>query len=397
MPADGVTEPSAPGAPAATPSAASAGASGAPSAGAALPPAGAVAAPALTGPTLTAPQHLPTGSSMLPRMFLLLLALVCAIEAIALVLLWQKLDFVQTESARRLQLAEALAAEARGQARQAVDEVRQAQTRLALAEAKLQDYSAQRAAIDKLLADSATREQSRLLAEFEQLLTLAEQESQIAASPVSLLTALGLLQARAELAPPAARDRLKRALTRDVELLRAADIPDRAQWLARFDELARVIEELPLAAEVRPPAADDEASRLSRRAADASGDPWGRRLAEARGWLAMFFAPLLDWFEVRRIDRPAALLASPEQQWFLRENLKLQVQSARSSLLARQSDAYARSMARLAAALADYADPRDARVRQAQALVAQLRGLKVAAELPRARETRAVLLQLGLR
>jgi uroporphyrin-III C-methyltransferase len=339
------------------------------------------------------------------RWFALLLAMLLVGVAVAVAMLWQRVDFVQTESARRLQQAETAAAEARAASRQAADETRAALARLAVAEAKLQDYTAQRAAIDRLLSDTATREQTRVLAEFDQLLTLAEQEAQIAASPSAILAALKSLEVRADAAAPSARDRLKGAIAKDTQSLQSADWPDRVQLMLRFDELAKLIDELPLASDVKPakkPVPAPNATDLQQGAMPTTTAPTTTTTTIAtptsrdwRAWTRAFFSPMTQWFEVRRVDSAQALLLSPEQGDSLRENLKLQLYSARLSLLSRSSEGYLRSITQVQNALIKFADPKQPRTAQALQLVRRLQETRVGGELPRARETRAVLVALG--
>jgi uroporphyrin-3 C-methyltransferase len=348
------------------------------------------------------------------RAGLLLLFVICALLFLAVAMLWQRLEFVQSESVRRLQLAEQAASEARAAAKQTAEELRSMQSRIALAEGKLQDYAEQREAIERLLADTATREQSRLLTEFDQLLTLAEQEAQIASSPQALLGSLKVLESKAALAPPNLRDRLRLAIAKDSETIRAAEWADRAQLLAKFDELAKLLEDAPLAGEVKPqqpakapsprrkpapvvapqPKAATSAASAAARVNDAAAQEtltWSNWSLAVRA----FFAPVSEWFEVRRIDSPEALLVSPEQLFWLRENLKLHLMSARLSLLSRQADSYTRSLVKVQGALQQYADLKQPRTQQALGLLTQLQAVRVTAEIPRPRETRAVIVAAG--
>jgi uroporphyrin-3 C-methyltransferase len=343
---------------------------------------------------LPAPEHAApaarTGTGV--RLALLLLLLTSFVLVVVCGSLWMRFSALNADTARRMQQLEQGLSETKALARQAADELRTAQGRLVVAEARIEDYAAQRAALDRLLADNAQREQARTVAEIEQLLTLAEQESQLASSPTVLLAALKTIEARADAAPPGLRERLKAAIAKDSEALRKTEWADRNQLLLRFDELARLLDELPFAAEVRaqPRPPGKPASAAQPPAAVSAASPW-------RDWLAAFFAPVSDWFEIRRIDAPDALLATPEQLFWLRENLKLQVQSARLSLLARQADAYYRSLARAQAALQRHADAKQPKVQQALALLQQLQAVRVSPDMPRPRETRAVLAAAGVR
>jgi uroporphyrin-3 C-methyltransferase len=60
---------------------------------------------------------------------------------------------------------------------------------------------------------------------------------------------------------------------------------------------------------------------------------------------------------VSRIDQPEAALLSPEQSFFLRENLKLRLLNARLALLSRQTDSVRADLASAGAWLGKYFDP----------------------------------------
>lgn len=322
------------------------------------------------------------------RLALLLLFVICAGLAFAVLALWQRLQIMTGDSARRLQQIETTATEAHALAKQAGDELRALQARVIVAESKIDDYAAQRAALDRLLNDSVSREQSRTVAEFDQVLTLADEEARLAGSPTILLNALKALDARSDSAPPGLRERLKAAIGKDMDALRKLDWPDREQLMGRFDDLQRLLDEVPLGVDKRaetprPAKAPNPSAKASAVAATPTRN-W-------RDWLAAFFQPVAGWFEIRRIDSPDALLSTPEQTVWVRENLKMQLQSARLALLSRQAETYDRSIAQARAALLRYADAKQPKVQQALALLQQLAAVKVGAQLPRPRETRAVL------
>jgi uroporphyrin-3 C-methyltransferase len=67
---------------------------------------------------------------------------------------------------------------------------------------------------------------------------------------------------------------------------------------------------------------------------------WAQRITQ--GWWQKAFASV--WLELKgllrvsQIDHPQGVLISPEQAFFVRENLKLRLLNARMALLARQVD-----------------------------------------------------------
>jgi uroporphyrin-3 C-methyltransferase len=94
---------------------------------------------------------------------------------------------------------------------------------------------------------------------------------------------------------------------------------------------------------------------------------------------------------VSRIEQPDAVLLSPEQTFFLRENLKLTLLNARLGLLARQPEAARADLAAAAVALGKYFDPAARRTQAAATLLQQVQAQLKGAELPRIDETLAAL------
>jgi uroporphyrin-3 C-methyltransferase len=94
---------------------------------------------------------------------------------------------------------------------------------------------------------------------------------------------------------------------------------------------------------------------------------------------------------VSRIEQPEAALLSPEQSFFLRENLKLRLLNARLGLLARQLDASRADLAAAAAMIHKYFDPAARKTLTASALLQQMQGQMKTLELPRVDDTLAAL------
>jgi uroporphyrin-3 C-methyltransferase len=94
---------------------------------------------------------------------------------------------------------------------------------------------------------------------------------------------------------------------------------------------------------------------------------------------------------VSRIEQPEAALLSPEQAFFVRENLKLKLLNARLGLLARQLESSRADLAAASGVLNRYFDPASRRTQAAATLLQQVQGQLKAAELPRVDETLTAL------
>ena len=94
---------------------------------------------------------------------------------------------------------------------------------------------------------------------------------------------------------------------------------------------------------------------------------------------------------VGRIDRPEAVLLSPDQTFFLRENLKLKLLNARLSLLSRQMDAARGELGQVTTSLNRYFDPASRRTQAAATQLQQLQQLVRSTEPVRIDDTLAAL------
>lgn len=85
---------------------------------------------------------------------------------------------------------------------------------------------------------------------------------------------------------------------------------------------------------------------------------------------------------VRRIDNADAMLTSPDQGYFVRENVKLRLLSARLSLLSRSESTLKSDLAAADAALGRYFDPSSKKVAAVRDLVKQVDQASLAVAVP---------------
>jgi uroporphyrin-3 C-methyltransferase len=309
-----------------------------------------------------------------------LLGAMAAVSLAASALLWQKLSNIQEQLARQSQDAGTNAIEARAMARQAQELARDTAARQAVLDTRLGEVALQRSQIEELMQSMSRSRDENMLVDIESGLRLAQQQAQITGSAEPLLVALRTADQRLERGGQPRLSRVRGAIARDIERIKGAGVTDVPTLLARLDELARQVDELPLANAVG--AAAPASSPRPRPATPMQW--WERVLAdvreEARGLV-----------RVSRIDQPEAVLLAPEQGFFLRENLKLRLLNARLALLSRQTDSARADVNAAAAALRKYFD---ANSRKTQAFAGQLQQVQAqlrTVELPRIDETLAVL------
>jgi len=94
---------------------------------------------------------------------------------------------------------------------------------------------------------------------------------------------------------------------------------------------------------------------------------------------------------VGRIDQPEAILLSPDQEFFLRENMRLKLLNARMGVLARQFDAARTDLAACTTALNKYFDPASRRTQSFATVLLQVQTHLKNNEAPRLDETFSTL------
>jgi uroporphyrin-III C-methyltransferase len=353
---------------------------------------------ALAGPVIAQPVRHPP----MTRHTMLLIA-ACAISLGASGLLWFKLNHIQETLARQSADANAQSVEAKTLAKTALDAVREATTRQSVMEAKVSEVALQRTQLEELMQSLSRSRDENLVVDIESAVRLAMQQASLTGSVEPLLAALRSADQRIARAAQPRLAPLQRAVTKDIDRIKAATLSDTPGLLVKLDELARLVDELPLANAVAQP------SNNAAVKAAVAAKPGAKPASGASAASAVDTAPLSQWpqwlqsiagalrdearglVRVSRVGTPEAALLSPEQSFFVRENLKLKILNARLGLLARQPDASRADLQQAATSLTRYFDANARATEQAQALVVQLQSQMKAVELPRIDNTLAAL------
>jgi uroporphyrin-3 C-methyltransferase len=275
---------------------------------------------------------------------------------------------LRVEVAQRLAELEASEKATRAASKDAQDNLRDAQAKIALLENRLAESQTQQAALEALYRELAPARDEWALTEIEQVLLLASQQLQIAGNVSGALAALQLADVKLQRLDRPQFVPLRRALARDMDRLKAVPYVDVAGLSLRLDQAIASIDSLPLALEERlpappsaPPPADEPAWRRSLR------ELW----QEAR-----------DLVRIENTDRPEAPLLTPPQQYFLRENLKLRLLSARFDLLFRDQANFRADIAAAERSLRKYFDTRTMAVQSLLVLLGQIKATEMGNELP---------------
>jgi len=254
-------------------------------------------------------------------------ALVLALLAIAgtLALGWQgytQMKSLEVQLARRIGEFDAASREVQHAAKAGTDALADIQTRLKTLEGQAQETQSQQVALSAMYDELANSADQRVTADIEQTLLLAQQQLQMAGNVRAAIIGLEAANDRLnKLAKPQFAN-LRKAILQDLERLKLMPAADIDGVSARLEALMQAADGLKTEAysePAPPPASPAQSGALSTLEAF-SRDAW----TEIKGLL-----------RIRRLDHPDLPLLTPTQDYFLYQNLKLRLLSARLAMIQR--------------------------------------------------------------
>lgn len=265
----------------------------------------------------------------------------------------QRVKSIEQELFRRQQDNAGQIAEARVLAKQAQDVSRETAARAALLETRLNEVALQRSQVEDLIKSLSQSRDENMVVDIDATLRVAIQQSALTGSVDPLMNALQSADDRIARSKQPRLTPIRRALAKDIDRLRSTRVADLSNLLIRLDEAIRLVDEVPLlnqaptasntvlgdsgttASTHKKTEANDAASAAA--SSSESVTQTGHRVVGwAKATLDDIWAQTKGLVRVTRINRPEGMLISPDQTFFLRENLKLRLLNARLALLSRQ-------------------------------------------------------------
>jgi len=277
----------------------------------------------------------------------------------------ERIRDLKTELGRRLAESGKDVSETRLLARNADDAMRQVSEKVAHIESQMATSQQQQLALEALYKDLAQGRDQWTLAEIEQVLLTAAQQLQLAGNVKAAIIALEGADTRLQRLNKPQFTALRRAIASDLANLRAVPSLDEVGASARIEALVVRHASWPLASAQGSEAAP--APRATKRATDVGHELW---------------AELKSLVQIRRVEGNETVLLPPDQAYFLRENLRLRLLSARLALLAQDQAAFQADLRATSDMLARYFNTRDAGVAAAIKEIKRLSSLQIAAKLP---------------
>ncbi len=286
-----------------------------------------------------------------------------------------RLAETQQELARRLSESDTVANESRALAKQAQEQLASVHAKLGELEGRLADSKSQQEILEALYQNLARNSEESALAEIEHSVTLASQQLQLAGNVQGAVLALQAAEARLAASSRPQFIGLRKVLVRDLERLRAVPELDLPGMYLRIENVITSIDTLPLAVEGRPreevvpaPAVADAPSAFSFGYWELLGrDLW----REVRSLV-----------RIQRFDREEPALLAPSQIFFLRENIKLRLLTARLALLSRDQWTYRNELKQCLASIGRYFDGQAPAVRRTMDVLGQLSATELNIALP---------------
>jgi uroporphyrin-3 C-methyltransferase len=274
------------------------------------------------------------------------------LAVLVIIFLWQWLDGHRAISDMQQQLAKKIA-EMDGSSKanqmlltQSQDQARELFAKVATLESRYAESQNQRAALETLYNDLSVSRDETALAEVEQMLLIAAQQLQLSANVKAALIAMQSADARLQRMNRPAFNGLRKAISQDMDKLRALPSVDITGINFQLNNLITAVDQMPLAYQQR--AADEKllSGHPNEVVAQAVPPKSGEHLAghpDETVWQKLLRE---IWQEVKQLVRientgkAEIPLLPPNQEFFLRENLKLRLLSARLALLSRDEDSF---------------------------------------------------------
>ncbi len=293
-----------------------------------------------TGPEVEAPPALPAPpkknilGDLVSRLTLTQLTLV----VLVVIFVWQWLDGqhqitqVQQEVAHRLADVEGTSKAHQTLVAQNQELVRELGGKLSLLESKFAETQNQRIALDALYQEMSSSRDLTVLADVEQMLLIAGQQLQLSANVKAALIAMQHADGRLQRLDRPVFAGLRKQINRDIEHLRALPNVDVAAINLQLDKLVISVDSLPLVQEARV------------HHAEVAPEPKAEAESKWRVFLHEIWRELRQLVRVEVTQQEAMPLLSPTQTYFLRENLKLRLLTARLALLSRDEVSFQREL-----------------------------------------------------
>jgi uroporphyrin-3 C-methyltransferase len=319
-------------------------------------------------------QKPPSLTSHAPAMVSILTYLVVAIALFTLAWQWlntrHRFNDIEKSLSIKLEQFEEINQQSLALAKKAEERSAQANARTIVLEQRLSESRDQQEALQTLYTQLAENRESTAVAEVEQLLTIASQQLQLNSNVKSALLALQAAQKRLEPLELPRAIQLRETLEAEIDSLREIPQLDVVSLSAQLTQLSELCGKLPLISE-RQPTLNANIQQID--------TPPSNRLAR---WLWPLWEDIKNLITVERIDQPEPPLLASDQAFYLRENIRLRLLTARIALLQHDEATYKADLNMVKSWLIAYFDTKHPDTIKAMQLLKKLAAQKISMTLP---------------
>ncbi|RZA34352.1 MAG: hypothetical protein EOP92_16105 [Lysobacteraceae bacterium] len=297
-----------------------------------------------------------------------------------------RINTLRRDMAQSLQKGNAVNAETAALAREVSDTAKELQIKVGVLESRQSEAQTQQLALEQLYQDLSKNRDEWALSEVEQVLSTASQQLQLAGNVQGALIALQNADRSLGRSDKPQFLNIRRAIGADIERLKAMPAVDLAGVALRLDNVIAQVDGLPMLSDEKPllPAAPVRSTRK------AGGTPpvpenltLGQRMIQTwRNWSQEMWDDVRQLVRVRSVETPEALMLSPTESFFVRENLKLRLLNARLALLSRNETAFRDDVNSAQEILLKYFDTRARATQSAQGGLRQVQANNLTIEMP---------------
>jgi uroporphyrin-3 C-methyltransferase len=294
----------------------------------------------------------------------------------------QRFNEIEKSLSQKLDTYQAIDQQSLALAKQAEERSTQANARTVILEQKLEESRDQQDVLQTLYDQLAENREVTALAEVEQLLTIANQQLQLVGNVKSALLALQAADKRLEPLNLPRANQLRETLAIEIENLRKLPQVDVVGMSAQLEEMSNLCAKLPLISERQP--------TLNAKVAEQNTTK-SMHLNSIQSVAYPIWEDIKNLVTVERIDKPEPPLLSTDHAFYLRENLKLRILTARIALLQHDEATYKADLATVSIWINQYFDAKHPDAIQAFNLIKKLSSNNIGIELPKLNESIAAV------
>jgi uroporphyrin-3 C-methyltransferase/uroporphyrinogen III methyltransferase/synthase len=299
---------------------------------------------------------------------------------------------LRQELARRLQVGDSTNTETKVLVKAVQDEAKELQGKVSVLENKQVESQSQQLALEQLYKDLSRNSDDWTLAQVEDVLSTASQQLQLAGNVQGALIALQNADKNLSRSDKPQFIIVRRAIASDIEKLKALPTLD-VTGIGQIDSMPLLSDEKPIVgvskpnnqplASVKPKAAGSGNIAKTQVPADAVVTDWKNSLKDKwQSWSSEMWTEISQLIRVRTVDTPDALLLSPTQAYYARENLKLRLLNARLGLLSRNESAFRSDLIAAQETISKYFDTRAKQTQTVQTLLKQVQSSNLSITMP---------------